>query len=330
MNSNTKNSLTHSNEGTKWKHHKYLRIENGRYIYPDQMPSSAKKSAQQQLMKDRLKGSNYMPFVDKEASEGWTPHTYDNTQERKYKYIAKVKISNGQFRYFYDKDALEKYYMENGTDAEKLCAKEFGLKETKCRSEGDQIEINENYEDGIEFQHNCANCSLAYDMRRKGFDVEAIPNKNGLTNRDVYSCYDNYEENLTKIKTGMHPKVAATKMINDMKKYGDGAYGILYLSWKGDGGHSLTWEVRNNRVIIRDSQISGAIYDQSQIYDLVRCTSIESNSIIDKIAPIPPIQYLRTDNLKFNSRITKYVRKNRSEKDANYVGKIKINPEKFN
>lgn len=36
--------LSHSAKGTSWKSHKYLRIENGRYIYPDTLKNGAKKT----------------------------------------------------------------------------------------------------------------------------------------------------------------------------------------------------------------------------------------------------------------------------------------------
>lgn len=65
----SKNDLVHSGTGRKWKNHKYLRIENGRYIYPDSMPSSDKRALQKQMISNRNKGTNYAPESDRAARE---------------------------------------------------------------------------------------------------------------------------------------------------------------------------------------------------------------------------------------------------------------------
>lgn len=36
--------------------------------------------------------------------------------------------------------------------------------------------VNPNFKNSVYYQKNCDTCCLAYDMRRRGFDVEALPN----------------------------------------------------------------------------------------------------------------------------------------------------------
>lgn len=38
------NVLYHSAKGTEWEDHKYIRIENGRYIYPEDLQSQARRT----------------------------------------------------------------------------------------------------------------------------------------------------------------------------------------------------------------------------------------------------------------------------------------------
>lgn len=52
--SKKKNDLVHSGTGRKWKNHKYLRIENGRYIYPKD--SSSIKKPHKLVEKDIFNG----------------------------------------------------------------------------------------------------------------------------------------------------------------------------------------------------------------------------------------------------------------------------------
>ena len=89
---NERKYLSHSSTGRKWKNHKYLRIENGRYIYPDSMPSSDKRASQKQIIANRSKGTNYAPESDRasrenqrarELTDAW--NNYDTWESSKHK-----------------------------------------------------------------------------------------------------------------------------------------------------------------------------------------------------------------------------------------------------
>ena len=50
--------------GRTWKHHKYIRIENGRYIYPEDL-NKTKKSNMSDSLKDKLRNADYSQFKPK-------------------------------------------------------------------------------------------------------------------------------------------------------------------------------------------------------------------------------------------------------------------------
>lgn len=53
--------LEHSAKGSTWKHHKYIKIVNGRYIYPSNKPGSR---AEAEYMKNQKDAANYQRVAD--------------------------------------------------------------------------------------------------------------------------------------------------------------------------------------------------------------------------------------------------------------------------
>lgn len=218
----------------------------------------------------------------------------------------------------------------------------------------------ENYQ---EYATNCSNCSVAYDMRQRGYDVEA----KGHDETEIYAAYDEiteianlydgdnkqmaggkniryddntkyssfsgkrtsgqglyYEDELsnsilqsakeessvdqkyqtwTPYGTTTSKKRDASRINNktyldnlekEMVKGGNGARGVFELSWCRDGyyvgGHSMAYEVRNNKVVIIDAQ-TNKTYEISDFYE----NSFDAG-------------FLRTDNLEPNENVTKKVK----------------------
>jgi len=60
----------------------------------------------------------------------------------------------------------------------------------------DSENTNPNYKTGAEFQLNCQKCVPAYEMRRRGYDVEALPaiiSENGtISTSDILAINDNW------------------------------------------------------------------------------------------------------------------------------------------
>lgn len=178
------------------------------------------------------------------------------------------------------------------------------------------------------YGQNCSNCALAYDLRTKGYDVEANPNTDdylmdatvtkGTKASDVVSQFnsnyisgDEIKELITmydgtpkhssfegtktqqKIRSTTADPVEQNKMIEqEMLKGGNGSHGIITVMWKGyDSGHALSYEVQNNKVMIIDAQ-NGETYPMSELYDNTE-----------------DVQFVQTDGLTPNGDVFRKVKK---------------------
>lgn len=132
--------------------------------------------------------------------------------------------------------------------------------------------------------YNCAYCTIAYDMRRRGYDVIAA-NKYLLTTKEVIKSYSTSKDDFNNLarssKTFSNsngekewngvkkPTEERSKEIYDwanseLKKQGVGARGMFNVAFGDDVGHAMNYEVTNNGVRLIDSQ-SGDIYRLSEI-----------------------------------------------------------------
>ena len=133
--------------------------------------------------------------------------------------------------------------------------------------------------------NNCCLCTIAYDLRRRGYDV--IANQNAPINllydigpEDVSWVYGNPKETVTK---------TASNLQKALDKQPDGARGAAFCTWNGGtGGHAVAYEVVNGHAKLYDSQ-SGNVYNKvSDLFDDVSNTS-----------------YIRLDNKKPNYNFVK-------------------------
>lgn len=121
--------------------------------------------------------------------------------DKGHKYIAKVKLSNNKYRYFYNKEEYESYLKGDLQAPSKFIQNEnislalerirrLSVIEGKHSIDEDMSLINQKYDKtpyDYAYNTNCAYCTVAYDLRRRGFDVEAGPmqvSSNNLTKND--------------------------------------------------------------------------------------------------------------------------------------------------
>lgn len=130
-----------------------------------------------------------------------------------------------------------------------------------------------------DIQNNCGYCTLAYDMRRRGYDVTAKKDANGTDPFELYKNYykdakppervipKQYEDMLKKyenarpymITTDRDYKKYQKALMNDLQtellKQGDGARGYLGVRWSGtNSSHSIAYEVSGGKVSVMDAQ----------------------------------------------------------------------------
>lgn len=191
-------------------------------------------------------------------------------------------------------------------------------KEEMSDSDNQKVINSDRYYDSEAYQQNCGYCSLAYDMRKRGYDVEAKPAywhnnefdpdaysdktyyvaASGLSNHEIEKCYKGNAQftEVQEIANEMQKRniaLTTNNMIDyveeSLVKQGDGARGILSVAWTYGGGHAINYEVVGNQVVVRDCQ-TGKVYKMSDFKGLVS-----------------QVNYMRTDTLEPNEYMSNYV-----------------------
>lgn len=236
-----------------------------------------------------------------------------------HKYIAKVKISDGSYRYFYDQDEYDAYLKKKEYQKDSPSfMNEFKKTSSAETSEEALSKINPHadwsysqYEyynslspeklkelqdsgkftlktegDAQAYDMNCMNCTTAYELRRRGYDVEAGPWRESNTH---YAALEDWYKNV-KIKNVKNTNNLVKAIQSDNPP---GSRGNLMVQWSGGGGHSMVYEVDSKgKVHILDPQ-SNSVIDEDKLPDLISSA-----------------QYARTDNLKLKKGVLSTVAPN--------------------
>lgn len=229
-----------------------------------------------------------------------------------HKYIAKVKISDGTYRYFYDQDEYNAYLKKKEYQKDSPSFMD-GFKKTPSTetSEEAMAKINPHVDwsysqykyyndlpdeqikklkdsgkvtqktvgDTQAYDMNCMNCTTAYELRRRGYDVEAGAWRASNTK---YASLENWYEGV---------KVKEVKKTNNLIKAiqsdnPPGSRGNLMVQWSNGGGHSMAYEVDSKgKVHILDPQ-TNSVVDEDKLPDLISSA-----------------HYARTDNLKLKEGV---------------------------
>ena len=177
----------------------------------------------------------------------------------------------------------------------------------KEKSIGDAtIGSNPNYNgDYKEFSNNCQRVVVAYEARRRGYDVMAQPTfkgdtlnqvayndeKNGISRGRWMGAFQNAKPVNVSSTTGQG---VLSNVESQMKNYGDGARGVVQIFYKGGGGHVFNVEQRNGKTQYIEAQ-AGKIKNMGRVIN---------NVIPERVALV------RTDNLKFSDRAKNFVTQN--------------------
>lgn len=239
-------------------------------------------------------------------------------RDKEHKYIAKVKLDNGSYRYFYDSDEYLNYvkrqsYTENES---KVLENLPRTEDTSASALDDVTKVNPHYQwsnDGEKvinryyegkatsdeaanavkqiraYTMNCNECTTAYELRRRGYDVEVAPTKyaNSAIEKDL-KVWKNAK--IVKIKDSSLKKFDSVIEQNSVPL----ARGNLMVTWNVGGGHSMAYEIDSN--------------GKMQIYD-TQTGTIRSADYIKKNAS--SVYFCRTDNLEPTSEVLSCVQANK-------------------
>lgn len=193
---------------------------------------------------------------------------------------------NGEWRYWHDDKHRAEEMLSN-------LKRKTGI----MTPNDDMAACNPKYSKGGVYKSNCISCALAYDMRRRGYDVEAMPIDTTIAiNGSLPVQLGFYKgEKLEIFEVPKDPDVATKQFSNQILKYGDGSRGMLRIRWKNGDGHAAVWEVDDGSFVVRDPQ-NNTIVDLS-----------------DYVRRAKTFYYFRTDNLEPTERTMQFVKNRVSE-----------------
>ena len=214
-------------------------------------------------------------------------HKYKIGDLYKHNHFKRRKI-NGEWRYWHDGKNRAEEMLPN-----------LKRKTTETNQNEDMAACNPKYLKGGVYKNNCISCALAYDMRRRGYDVESSPiDTTSATNGSLPVQLGFYKgEKLETYEVPNDPDVAVKQFTKNIVSYGDGSRGMLRIRWKNGDGHAVVWEVNDGSVIVRDPQ-NNTIIDLSEYMRRAKT-----------------FYYFRTDNLEPTEKVTRFV-KNQNSKEG--------------
>lgn len=114
--------------------------------------------------------------------------------ERKHLYIKRVTMPNGKYRYFYTQASYEKYLQRVKYQAEEPDFMKDVPKINRYADESNeqaQAEINEEYNQfDPDRSQNCIFCTNAYELRQRGYDVQAADHFDDSQTNEKHQQFD--------------------------------------------------------------------------------------------------------------------------------------------
>lgn len=119
-------------------------------------------------------------------------------------------------------------------------------------------------------KNNCVLCSVTYEMRRRGYDVTANAADEGYYMADIYRWFPKAQPQKVPVST-----FNDTDFKNMCLAQGEGASGVVMVTWYNGSGHAMHYQVKKGKVIVTDAQ-SGDVYDDglNKLATLVNDVSI--------------------------------------------------------
>ena len=228
-----------------------------------------------------------------------------------HKYIAKIMLRNGKYRYFYDQseyDAYKSKYKYQKDEPEFM--HKFKKLDHPETFEDAILSINRDYKKGGLYTVNCVLCTTTYEMRRRGYDVKAKPYSNEINQvilRNTKNPYDItandeaylssiYKNPVIRTVTNSPTDNLSSQLSSTLSKEPN-TRGNILVKWKSaNGGHSMIYEVDSKgKVRILDSQVASTDTKGHGMY-------LDDSSINRLGSMTDNVRVLRTDNLEFTEQ----------------------------
>lgn len=167
-----------------------------------------------------------------------------------------------------------------------------------------------------EYSENCQRCVVAYELRRRGYDVEAQPTYQGdkwpqvitINGQRLGRWRGAFRHAMTdRVGASGNNLAAENKVLanlkSKMREYGNGARAVVNIQYRGHGsGHVFSAENHNGQVSFVDAQ-TGQRYSTASMQNLLH------------IVETGTVGLTRTDNLRVSGRVTNFVWQNHNKRN---------------
>lgn len=155
------------------------------------------------------------------------------------------------------------------------------------------------------YSMNCQRVVVAYELRRRGYDVTALHTYQGDTLPMAARIKDGvtltsrwmgaFHGAKTDVVGARTRKKAEENLVNKMKSYGEGSRAIVRVRWNDKGGHVFNAEYKNGKMLYRDAQTGEHVNIQHYL----------------SMARPQSVGLVRTDNLRLSYRVREFVTQTR-------------------
>lgn len=145
---------------------------------------------------------------------------------------------------------------------------------TRLSEEQQRQAVNHNAPD-YDRQLNCFECSMAYEMRRRGYNVQANKVHGGLVFETLHAfdVKDSFRLDVSspdgsKLSSRTLAEECYRRMEDTCLRYGEGARGMVAITYAEpySGGHAMNWVVENGEFKIIDNQSNQASGYETFLY----------------------------------------------------------------
>lgn len=119
--------------------------------------------------------------------------------------------------------------------------------------EDDLAKVNPNYKNDRIWQINCQRCCPTYELRRRGYDVTALPYTNQTD--PAYTNWQNiFKDAKWEAIKRSRGELVKEAIIERMKTFGNGSRGEIYVQWQQGSAHVFMCENVNGTICFIDGQ----------------------------------------------------------------------------
>lgn len=150
-------------------------------------------------------------------------------------------------------------------------------------------------DDYAEFSQNCQRCVMAYEMRRRGYDVMALPTYQGDT-MPANGNWTSSMSGMTRVSVGKSTERATINAIEkQMSDWGEGSRAIVRVKWAGGNtGHVFNVEQKNGKLQVYDVQSTKRKTGKAYLKETMQYTTLSRTELFrtDNATPTDSMRFM--------------------------------------